>query len=202
MDESNSFRFECIRCGNCCTDEKTIVNTTYFDILRIKDGLNLTLDELLYILGFYKFKDDITQKEQEKMVISAIKTEKGLAFVGLYKKKNGDCYFYDSNSKKCTIYSVRPMFCRTFPFSFRKDKTHEQKVNIGYSNKGLEYCPGIGNKSPSININDWLALGKRTLSNIEKNEKIIESYNSSVNHGKIKPTTKNFIQFLLNSVSV
>ena len=201
MDESNSFRFECTKCGNCCTDKKTIVNITYIDILRIKIGLNLTFDELLYILGFYMYKHKFNQKEQQKMVISAIETEKGFAFIGLYKKKNGECYFYDNNSKKCTIYSLRPMFCRTFPFFFRKEKTNEENILIGYSNKGLEYCPGIGNKSPLISINKWLSLGKKTLTNIEENERFIKNYNTSVNNGKIKPSTKNFIQFLLDSES-
>ena len=47
MSTTNDLRFECVHCGKCCTDLKTLVNTTYFDILRIKKGLNLTKDEVI-----------------------------------------------------------------------------------------------------------------------------------------------------------
>ena len=37
MNTVKSLRFACIRCGKCCSDKNTIVNLTYFDILRITE---------------------------------------------------------------------------------------------------------------------------------------------------------------------
>lgn len=203
MELSQELRFECTRCGNCCTDQNTIVNTTYFDILRIKNGLNLTLDELIYVLGFYLLKGKISQRTREKLVISPIKVEKGLAFVGLFKKVRGDCYFYNRKLKECTIYNLRPQFCKTFPFSFKRieNETNDssRNVKIFISNKGNEYCPGLNNKYSPIYLEEWLKLGRKTLEEIEKNEKLIYTYNSLVQGNKIQPTVKNFLIFLINS---
>ncbi|MFX0147302.1 MAG: YkgJ family cysteine cluster protein [Candidatus Hodarchaeota archaeon] len=202
MIRSQSLRFECIRCGACCIDQNTIVNTSYFDLLRIKDGLNLTLDELIYILGFYVFENKISESKRKKLVISPIIVEKGLAFVGLFKKKNGECYFYNREKQECSIYDLRPMFCRTFPFSFqmidKDDNSLSSKIKITFSNKGIDYCPGISENSPIINIKEWVKVGKKTLDEIGENEKIISMYNSLVNEGKIQPTVKTFLNFLLN----
>jgi len=204
METSHDFRFECIRCGKCCTDSNTIVNITYSDILRIKNGLTLTLNELIYVLAFYVFETELNEKKPEKMVISPIKTQKGFTFVGLFKKKTGECYFYDAKNKMCKIYNLRPTFCRTFPFSFKrinkKEIKNQYEIDIFYSNKGIEYCPGIGGDSPFINIKKYLILGKNTLKDIDLNEDIINKYNTLVNENKIKPLVKNFLNFLLNNI--
>ncbi len=197
MKISHDFRFECIRCGNCCTDSNTIVNISSSDILRIKDGLTLTLNELIYVLAFYVFETELNEKDRKKMVISPIKTQKGFAFVGLFKKKTGECYFYDTKNKICKIYNLRPNFCRTFPFSFKR--IHKSEIDIFYSNKGVEYCPGIGGDSPLINIEKHLELGNNTLKDMELNEDIINKYNTLVDENKIKPSVKNFLNFLLNN---
>ncbi|MFX0025450.1 MAG: YkgJ family cysteine cluster protein [Candidatus Hermodarchaeota archaeon] len=205
MDLSHDFRFECIKCGNCCTDSNTIVNITSKDILRIKNGLSLTLDELIYVLAFYVFETELSEKDREKMVISPIKTQKGLAFVGLFKKKTGECYFYDAKNKICKIYNLRPTFCRTFPFSFKrinkKELKNQYQIDIFYSNKGIEYCPGLGGDSPLINIDKYLKLGNHALKEIELNEEIIKGYNTLVNENIIKPSVKNFLNFILNNYS-
>ncbi|MFX1496250.1 MAG: YkgJ family cysteine cluster protein [Promethearchaeota archaeon] len=200
---SEELRFECTRCGNCCTDQNTIVNTTYFDILRIKNGLNLTLDELIYVLGFYLYRGKISERIRKKLVISPIIIEKGLAFVGLFKKESGDCYFYNRNAKECTIYNLRPQFCKTFPFSFKRiDKEtndSSKEIKIFISKKGIEYCPGLNDKSPQIYLGEWLKLGMQTLEEIEKNENVIYTYNSLIQGNKLQPSVRNFLNFLINS---
>jgi Fe-S-cluster containining protein len=203
MEISHDFRFDCIRCGNCCTDSNTIVNITYSDILRIKNGLTLTLNELIYVLAFYVFEAELNEQERKKMVISPIKTQKGFAYVGLFKKKTGECYFYDAKNKLCKIYNLRPTFCRTFPFSFKRINKNEIKnqyeIEILYSNKGIEYCPGIGGDSPLISIKKYLKLGSDALKDIDLNEDIINKYNILVNENKITPSVKNFLNFLLSN---
>jgi len=101
MSNTNNLRFKCVNCGKCCTDLNTLVNTTYSDILRIRNGLNLNLDEIIEILGFYVFDKKPTTKEIDKMVVPPIETEKGLAFIGLKKKSSGQCYFYNKKKKRC-----------------------------------------------------------------------------------------------------
>ena len=93
MRSTKDFRFKCTRCGNCCTDKNTIVNVNYSDILKIKKGLNLMLNETIEILGFYTYDKEPAAEDRKKMVISPIRTEKGLAFVGLLKEDSGACYF-------------------------------------------------------------------------------------------------------------
>lgn len=192
-----SLRFSCIRCGNCCTDKNTLVNLTYLDILRIKNGLNLDIDEILDIIGFYIFNKPLTKEDKKRMIITPMETERGLAFIGLLKNSLGGCYFYDSKNKKCLIYELRPMFCQTFPFSFKlldenKDLTNNN-INIFYAEKGKQYCPGIKNEAPLINNDYWIRIGRRTLKDLKQNYKVIKEWNDSVRKGKIKPTPKKFL---------
>ncbi|MFX0106340.1 MAG: YkgJ family cysteine cluster protein [Candidatus Hodarchaeota archaeon] len=199
-----SLRFACTRCGNCCTDKNTIVNVTYLDILRIKNGLNLNLSEILEILGFYVFDKRVTNDDKKKMIISPIMTEKGLAFVGLLKNSLGGCYFYESGKKKCLIYDLRPMFCRTFPFSFglldeKENKTYSE-IDVFYTEKGKQYCPGITGEAPLIDLEYWIKLGREALEDLKKDYKMIAEWNKAVKNGSKIPNVKNYLQtiFKLN----
>jgi len=194
MEKKKEFRFECIRCGKCCTDKNTFVNLTYLDILRIKNGLNLDLKEVLEIVGFYIYKKKLTTKELNRMVISPLETERGPAFIGLIKDKKGLCYFYDDKNSKCLIYALRPMFCRTFPFSFKYSSNEKKReIEIFYTEKGNQYCPGIGSEAPFINLDDWIELGSKTIKELNKNFIFIEKWNKSVKNGQIIPSIKTFL---------
>ncbi|MFX1372963.1 MAG: YkgJ family cysteine cluster protein [Promethearchaeota archaeon] len=195
-----SLRFSCIRCGNCCTDKNTIVNLTYLDILRIKNGLGLDLNELLNALGFYKFDKPLSIEDQRRMIITPIETEKGLAFIGLLKNSLGHCYFYNVKKKKCLIYSLRPRFCQTFPFSFgfldKGNNKNNDIIDIFYTEKGKEYCPGIEEDAPIIEKDFWTDLGQKTLQELKKNHKIIQDWNNSKKKGNFHPTVKKFLQMI------
>ena len=197
MKDLKNLRFDCTRCGNCCTDKDTLVNLTYLDILRIKKGLKLDLKEVLDILGFYIFDKTITSEDKKRMVLTPVETEKGPAFVALLKNSLGGCYFYKSKNKKCLIYDLRPMFCRTFPFSFRlmdeKEAETNDKIKIFYTEKGKQYCPGIGPEAPLIDNEYWNEMGIKTLEDLKKNHRVIKKWNESVKNGKIIPTVKKFL---------
>jgi Fe-S-cluster containining protein len=201
MNNGKDLRFVCTRCGNCCTDKDTLVNLTYLDILRIKNGLNLNNKEILKVIGFYIFDKKLSKAEENRLVIKPIESEKGLAFIALLKKATGECYFYSSKKKKCLIYELRPFFCRTFPFSFKifdkKKKESSPKLEISYTEKGKKYCPGIENSAPIIDYNYWINLGKNTLVNLEKNRIVIERWNKKVKQGEIIPSAKRFIDTIL-----
>lgn len=197
MNNVEKLRFACTRCGNCCTDKNTLVNLTYLDILRIKNGLDLDINEVLEILGFFIFDKTLTDEDKKRMVIPPIETEKGLAFIALLKNTLGGCFFYNSTDNKCLIYDLRPMFCQTFPctFSFQliNDDKKEVIINISYTEKGKQYCPGIGKEAPLIDQHRWIKLGKKALENLRKNYKVIQEWNESVKKENLNPTVKKFL---------
>jgi len=202
MENKKEFRFVCNNCGSCCKDTNTLVNVTFQDILRIKNGLNLTIDEMMVILGFYIFDKKPSIDNLKKMVIPPIETENGLAFIGLFKKKNGECVFYNDKEKKCKIYDLRPNFCRTFPYSFKiiYDKKIRQKkgIEIYLTDKGHEYCEGLSEKNPLIDKDKWVNLGKETVQKIENNNILIKKWNDAVQSKKIAASARNFLLTIEN----
>jgi len=202
MSSTDDLRFECVHCGKCCTDLNTLVNTTYLDILRIRNGLNLTEDEVIEVLGFYIFEKKPTIKEITRMVVPPIETERGLAFIGLKKKVEGQCYFYDNRKKRCSIYDFRPDFCRSFPFTFKfhiiKKNSNERVIEILYTEKGLQYCQGIQEESPLIEIDSWVRLGQKIIQDLTKNTVLIKKWNESVKKRVIIPSVRNFILTIFN----
>ena len=202
MESNKDFRFQCTHCGNCCTDKNTIVNVTYHDILRIKNGLKLNIEEILLILGFYVFEKKPTQEELKRMVVPPIETENGPAFVGLFKKQSGACYFYDGVKKRCSIHKLRPNFCRTFPYSFKIFIDTQTKVKKGVevylTAKGYEYCEGISQDNPLIDKDMWVELGRKTTNSLEENNVLIKNWNVSVKLKKIDASARNFLLTIFN----
>ncbi|TFF90771.1 MAG: YkgJ family cysteine cluster protein [Promethearchaeota archaeon] len=205
MEESRELRFKCTRCGNCCMDINTVVNVTYHDILRIKNALDLSLEEIIEVLGFYVFEHEPTEEERKKMVVPPIETERGPAFVGLRKIKYGEgyrCYFYNPEEKRCLIYGARPNFCKTFPFTFRilfnKEDPTKAKIKMDYTDKAIEYCPGIGEEAPDIDEVKWILVGKETIEQMQDDKVLITKWNEAVKAGEIEPSVKNYLITLLN----
>ncbi|MFW9874450.1 MAG: YkgJ family cysteine cluster protein [Candidatus Thorarchaeota archaeon] len=201
MNNIRKPRFTCTRCGNCCTDRNTLVNVTYLDILRIIKGLKLNLKESLEIFGFYVYEKKLTPITLKKMVISPIETENGLAFIGLMKNSQGECLFHDKTNLKCRIYTLRPMFCRSFPFCFghfnNEDTISKEQIEIFYTEKAKEYCPGIGDDAPLINLEYWINLAQKVLKELKENNIYNENWNNSIKNGPRIPSAKNFIEEII-----
>jgi hypothetical protein len=51
---------------------------------------------------------------------------------------NGDCVFFDGESRKCTVYEARPRQCRTWPFWDSNLKDPQAWAET------CEVCPGSG----------------------------------------------------------
>ena len=51
---------------------------------------------------------------------------------------NGDCVFFDNESRKCNVYDARPRQCRTWPFWDSNLKSPEAWAET------CEVCPGSG----------------------------------------------------------
>jgi Fe-S-cluster containining protein len=88
----DGLRFECTRCGDCCTGTPGFVWVNDEEVAAIAAFRGETVQE---VLGLY------TRPEGDGR--------------SLREKANGDCVFFD-RAKGCTIYPVRPRQCRTWPF--------------------------------------------------------------------------------------
>lgn len=120
----NSFAFSfnssaCNTCGGrCCTGESGYIFCSITEMEQISAFLKLPFNEF-------------TQKYVKKV---------GYKFSLIEKPYNNEyaCVFFDEESKKCSIYDVRPKQCRTFPFwdGFRDTTSKDYELL-------LEMCPGI-----------------------------------------------------------
>lgn len=110
----DGLRFRCTRCGHCCTGEPGFVWVNDAELTAIARLRGETLEE-------------VTTRHTRP-------TRYGLT---LREKANGDCVFYDREAG-CTIYSVRPRQCRTWPFWESNLETPEAWEET------CRVCPGSG----------------------------------------------------------
>jgi hypothetical protein len=89
---SKGLNFECTGCGQCCTGSPGYVWVTREEIESIAAHLNLSIKE---------FSRNFLRKIEGQFSL--------IELLPSY-----DCVFL--KDKKCSIYSVRPIQCRTFPW--------------------------------------------------------------------------------------
>lgn len=111
---ADGLRFACTRCGQCCTGAPGVV--------WVSDG------ELTALANF------LGEPERE---FAALYTRRARGRRTLREKANGDCVFWDRD-RGCTVYPVRPMQCRTWPFWHSNVETPEAWERTA------EVCPGTG----------------------------------------------------------
>jgi Fe-S-cluster containining protein len=110
----DGLRFECTRCGNCCTGAPGYVWLDDDEIRAIAEHRGEPRDEIV-----------------ARFTRSA---HRGRT---LREKSNGDCVFFE-RGRGCTIYPVRPRQCRTWPFwesNLRTESAWERTCLV---------CPGSG----------------------------------------------------------
>lgn len=117
--EGYDYKFQpsaCESCGGaCCTGASGYIWANYQEIEEIANFLNLPIEEFATMyLKKVKHRYSLIEKKLDDT--------------------NYACIFFDNNKKQCTIYTVRPRQCRTFPFweTFKTDKEEVKKE-----------CPGI-----------------------------------------------------------
>lgn len=125
MDDSSSaeaawyqdgLSFECTQCGNCCTGAPGAIWVTDEELEAIGDYLGKSIGEMRLM--------------HTRLIRGKL---------SLREYANGDCEFFDGASRKCTIYPVRPVQCRTWPF---------WRSNIASESSWRDVqrtCPGAGN---------------------------------------------------------
>lgn len=119
MDEkpwfSNGLRFRCTGCGDCCTGAPGFVWVNREEIAGLASRLRLDVAEF------------------ETRYVRKVGIRKSLV-----EYANGDCVFFDPNTRGCTVYEDRPRQCRTWPFWESNVASEEAWQHT------CEVCPGSG----------------------------------------------------------
>jgi len=118
-EEGYAYKFApsaCEACGgHCCTGETGYIWTKYEEIDAIASFLTLSIEEFaIRYLRKVKHRYSLIEKQ--------------------LSSDNFACIFFDESKKRCSIYPVRPLQCRTFPF-WEQFKNNEDEVR--------KECPGI-----------------------------------------------------------
>ena len=111
----DGLQFSCSGCGDCCTGSPGYVwvNQAEIDAMAVRVGLSTE-----------EFEDHYTRK------IGARRSLKEFS--------NGDCVFFDHDTRHCEVYDLRPRQCRTWPFWDSNLKSPEAWAET------CEDCPGSG----------------------------------------------------------
>jgi len=109
-------RFECTGCGNCCTGEPGYVWVNNAEIEAMAAASDV---------------DDV--EHFEKLYVRRIGIRKSLV-----EFPNGDCVFFDAQSRRCKVYQARPRQCRSWPFWQSNTRSAEAWRQT------CEECPGAG----------------------------------------------------------
>lgn len=112
----DGLRFRCTQCGNCCTGAPGYVWVNQQEI-----------EALAAAIG----EEDVAAFEAK--YVRKVGVRKSLK-----EFSNGDCVFFDGETRRCTVYGQRPRQCRTWPFwdsNVRTPEAWDQTCSV---------CPGSG----------------------------------------------------------
>lgn len=112
----DGLNFTCTQCGNCCTGAPGVVWVTEDEIAQIAEVRGTSVDEV---------RERHTRSVEGR--------------VSLTERTNGDCTFFDPQTRRCTVYGARPSQCRTWPFWNSNLASREAWRTTQQS------CPGAGN---------------------------------------------------------
>lgn len=118
-NDGYGYSFDCSACeaceGACCTGESGYIWVKYKEIENISQFLELSVEDFA------------------KIYLKKVGHRYSLIEYGI-DENDYACIFFDKDLKRCKIYDVRPMQCRSFPF-WEQFKGDEDEVR--------SECPGI-----------------------------------------------------------
>jgi len=88
--------FSCKRCSSCCRYDSGYVFLSEKDLEKLADSLGMAKDR--FIKTYCRWVTGMREAES----------------LSLREKSNNDCVFWESSG--CSVYSARPLQCRSFPF--------------------------------------------------------------------------------------
>jgi uncharacterized protein len=111
----DGLRFECTQCGDCCTGTPGYVWVNEEEIGALAKHMGIAPDDF------------------EARYVRRVGKRKSLV-----EFENGDCVFFDNQTRKCKVYEARPRQCRTWPFwdsNLRTPQAWKETCAV---------CPGSG----------------------------------------------------------
>lgn len=114
----DGLQFTCTQCGDCCTGSPGVVWIYDQDIEAIAEHLDKPIGE-----------------------IRLFHTRQVGNRLSLTEFANGDCTFFDPETRGCKVYPVRPTQCRTWPF-WKSNLDSEASWKAA-----CKECPGAGQGS-------------------------------------------------------
>jgi Fe-S-cluster containining protein len=137
-------RYTCNRCAKCCGDTKE----------RVRSILLLEAEA-----------ERIAKKTSKKIEDFAEKVEKAQPYVYQMRKTvEGKCVFLKDSL--CSIYHIRPLICKCYPFQLKNTKNGRFKFTYTIE------CPNIG-KGPKLKRGFFEKLFKETVRMIaEEHQKV------------------------------
>lgn len=116
FDYPTMVRFRCMKCGICCGDTEEKTRCVLLLSAEAEQIAKATLQPI------FKFTVKIRDKAPFSYEIKK-------------RSEDGKCVFLENN--RCTIYSLRPLICRFYPFELKVSP--DRKYQFLYT----EECPGI-----------------------------------------------------------
>ncbi|MBA7617765.1 hypothetical protein ES703_25083 [subsurface metagenome] len=132
----DGLRFECTRCSCCCRMTPGYVLLTESDLRNLMKATGRSWDEFL-------------EEYCRQININGFKR------ISLIEKSNLDCILWEKDG--CTVYTNRPLQCRSFPF-WKSKLSSEAEWN-----RLKKTCPGIGKGRlhSKARIEHWLKIQTR-----------------------------------------
>jgi len=121
--DSKKIKFECLQCGYCCQSWNVISKITSHPTFNYMGQYtkNPKLGILLFDNEINKIKEFIGKDHTYKIKPATIlwfKKYPVCIVISYQISCNEDgCIFYNCKTKKCSIYSVRPFLCRSYPIT-------------------------------------------------------------------------------------
>jgi hypothetical protein len=130
--------FECSKCGLCCGDTKEKTR----HILLLESETNAISTETCL----------------SKQIFTKQIKDKAPYCYEMIKGYNGRCFFLKDN--QCSIYSLRPLICRFYPFELKFEKDKNEHV-FSFTVE----CPGISKEKQMSrqDFEDLFSLAKERL---------------------------------------
>ena len=116
FDYPSTVRFRCIKCGICCGDTKE--KTRHILLLKLE------AEQIA----------KITAQPISKFAVE-LKGKAPYSYEMKKRAEDGKCVFLEKN--RCTIYPLRPLICRFYPFELKMSRSRKYKFLF------TEECPGI-----------------------------------------------------------
>ena len=144
-----------------------MINLTHKDLWRLLNACEENQYNFRDIIAFYVIENH-DNNIIERMVLPPISTSEGLIIIGLNRKTNGTCVLLHPEKHTCLLYDSRPIACRNYPFSFTVSSEKSSIPTVSFVEGSRSNCKGLLSKEISLDDQELIDEGRRTLKDIER----------------------------------